>query len=154
MAKLDLFSGQQPFNIFLLFKKQNRKFCEINLHRFHKVTSLPASTFCFCLISCSYTESVGGVHYTTSAKQNKGVQELFLDLSKSMYMYVRYCSEGLHVDTLGILDSSGSTASPASNPFETKSTQANSRRSIIVEEDLKATQRNNGDRGSSGGGCC
>ena len=31
----------------------------------------------------SYAESVGAKHYYTSAKQNKGVGELFLDLAKS-----------------------------------------------------------------------
>lgn len=31
----------------------------------------------------SFAASVGAKHYNTSAKQNKGIQELFLDLSKS-----------------------------------------------------------------------
>lgn len=39
-------------------------------------------------VYCSYAESVGAVHYTASAKQNKGVQELFLDLSKSKFASV------------------------------------------------------------------
>ena len=39
---------------------------------------------CACPVPLySYAASVGAVHYTTSAKQNKGIQELFLDLSKS-----------------------------------------------------------------------
>ena len=32
---------------------------------------------------CSYAASVGAKHYYTSAKQNRGVSELFLDLAKS-----------------------------------------------------------------------
>ena len=40
----------------------------------------------FCFGVCSYAQSVGAVHYSASAKQNKGVQELFLDLSKSEWM--------------------------------------------------------------------
>ena len=37
-----------------------------------------------CVRVCySYAESVGAVHYSASAKHNKGIQELFLDLSKS-----------------------------------------------------------------------
>lgn len=32
---------------------------------------------------CSYAESVGAKHYHTSAKLNKGIEELFLDLCKS-----------------------------------------------------------------------
>ena len=37
-----------------------------------------------CLLVCflSYAASVGAKHYHSSAKQSKGVQELFLDLSK------------------------------------------------------------------------
>ncbi|GAM28383.1 hypothetical protein SAMD00019534_115590 [Acytostelium subglobosum LB1] len=33
----------------------------------------------------SYAASVGALHYTTSAKLNKGVEELFLDLTKRMF---------------------------------------------------------------------
>uniref|UniRef100_A0A3Q0SFP0 Ras-related protein Rab-21 n=1 Tax=Amphilophus citrinellus TaxID=61819 RepID=A0A3Q0SFP0_AMPCI len=33
---------------------------------------------------CSYAESVGAKHYHTSAKLNKGIEELFLDLCKRM----------------------------------------------------------------------
>ena len=39
----------------------------------------------FFFFLLSYASSVGAVHYTTSAKQNKGIHELFLDLSKSKY---------------------------------------------------------------------
>ena len=56
----------------------------------------------------------------------------------------------------GILDSQNST--PSAPGGETKSsfaTQVNNRRSIIVEDDLRATQ-NTSDRGGTGGGggCC
>ena len=33
-----------------------------------------------------YAASVGAQHFTTSAKQNRGIQELFLDLSKSEHI--------------------------------------------------------------------
>ena len=36
-----------------------------------------------------YAESVGAKHYYTSAKQNKGVAELFLDLAKSQLQPVQ-----------------------------------------------------------------
>uniref|UniRef100_A0A2K6FVI8 Ras-related protein Rab-21 n=1 Tax=Propithecus coquereli TaxID=379532 RepID=A0A2K6FVI8_PROCO len=36
---------------------------------------------CLCIV---YAESVGAKHYHTSAKQNKGIEELFLDLCKRM----------------------------------------------------------------------
>lgn len=97
---------------------------------------------------------MGAVHYNASAKQNKGVQELFLDLSKSkfsnklcFFVYYLLC-------VLGILDSK--SGRPSAQGSETKSsfaTQVNNRRSIIVEDDLRATQ-NPTDRGGGGGGCC
>ncbi len=43
-----------------------------------------------CHYILRYAESVGAVHYNASAKQNKGVQELFLDLSKSK-CFVQSC---------------------------------------------------------------
>lgn len=42
------------------------------------------------LYSHRYAESVGAKHYHTSAKQNKGIEELFLDLCKSRYYPVCY----------------------------------------------------------------
>ena len=44
---------------------------------------------CLCLCPsclCSYAESVGARHYHTSAKLNKGIEELFLDLCKSKFI--------------------------------------------------------------------
>lgn len=38
---------------------------------------------CVCVCHHSYAESVGAKHYHTSAKLNKGIEELFLDLCKS-----------------------------------------------------------------------
>ena len=35
------------------------------------------------LLSLRYAASVGAKHYHTSAKQSKGIQDLFLDLGKS-----------------------------------------------------------------------
>lgn len=40
------------------------------------------------LLSYRYAESVGAKHYHTSAKQNKGIEELFLDLCKSRYYLI------------------------------------------------------------------
>ena len=34
----------------------------------------------------AYASSVGAKHYSTSAKLNQGVEELFLDLAKRMYI--------------------------------------------------------------------
>lgn len=33
---------------------------------------------------CSYAEKVGAIHFQTSAKLNKGVEEMFLTLTKKM----------------------------------------------------------------------
>uniref|UniRef100_A0A672QMJ2 RAB21, member RAS oncogene family n=1 Tax=Sinocyclocheilus grahami TaxID=75366 RepID=A0A672QMJ2_SINGR len=40
--------------------------------------------FFFCCLFFRYAESVGAKHYHTSAKLNKGIEELFLDLCKRM----------------------------------------------------------------------
>lgn len=40
----------------------------------------------FCYLIYRYAESVGAKHYHTSAKQNKGIEELFLDLCKSKFV--------------------------------------------------------------------
>lgn len=40
-----------------------------------------------------YAESVGAKHYHTSAKQNKGIEELFLDLCKSRCIQTLYILE-------------------------------------------------------------
>ena len=37
-----------------------------------------------CAFPFSYATSVGGAYVETSAKQNKGIEELFLDMSKRM----------------------------------------------------------------------
>ena len=42
---------------------------------------------------CSYAASVGATHFSTSAKQNKGIQELFLDLSKSKLQLLLFINE-------------------------------------------------------------
>ena len=80
----------------------------------------------------------------------RGVQSA--SISCTVVIYCRLFTIA-HPLPVGIIDRSTNTSSPASNPFDSKSSQPNSRRSIIVEEDLKATQRNN-DRGSGGGGGC
>ena len=43
---------------------------------------LPYTVQCFL---CSYAKSVGAKHFHTSAKLDKGIEELFLDLSRSEY---------------------------------------------------------------------
>ena len=55
----------------------------------------------------------------------------------------------------GILDShTGVAAVPGSEAKSSFATQANSRRSIIVEDDLRATQNNSDGQGTGGGGGC
>lgn len=39
---------------------------------------------------CRYAASVGAKHFHTSAKLNKGIEEMFLDLSKSESAQTRY----------------------------------------------------------------
>ena len=39
--------------------------------------------FCYCI---SYAATVGAKHYPTSAKLNKGLEEMFLDLTKRLLM--------------------------------------------------------------------
>lgn len=49
------------------------------------------------LYLCSYAESVGAKHYHTSAKLNKGIEELFLDLCKSKpHLKCKYCCDKQH----------------------------------------------------------
>ncbi|XP_064396971.1 ras-related protein Rab-21-like [Halichondria panicea] len=64
----------------------------------------------------SYAASVGATHFSTSAKQNKGIQELFLDLSKR------------------IIDSGLSAQQPKNDKLF--AAQTTGRRSIIVEDDF------------------
>ena len=46
-------------------------------------------TFCVCILHDSYAESVGATHFLTSAKQNKGLEECFVDLTQSKYPLIR-----------------------------------------------------------------
>ena len=53
----------------------------------------------------------------------------------------------------GILDSQANAPPPAGNisePISSYPSQQNSRRGIVVEDDMRATQNSKG----SGGGCC
>ena len=68
-----------------------------------------------------------------------------------------HCAYSIMVSLMdvGILDSQ--TSAPTVPGSETKSsfgTQANSRRSIIVEDDLRATQNNFDRQGTGGDGGC
>ncbi|XP_069844814.1 ras-related protein Rab-21 [Dipodomys merriami] len=74
----------------------------------------------------SYAESVGAKHYHTSAKQNKGIEELFLDLCKRMI-------ETAQVDERA--KGNGSSQPGAA------------RRGVQIIDDEPQAQ-------SSGGGCC
>ena len=98
---------------------------------------------------------MGAVHYSASAKQNKGVQELFLDLSKSKCICCMVMLIGNYLLMyVGILDfRTNLPSAPGSEAKSSFVTQGNSRRSIIVEDDLRATQSNS-DRGTGGGGGC
>ena len=46
-----------------------------------------------------YAASVGATHFLTSAKLNKGIPELFLDLSKSEYTVARITSQAPQTET-------------------------------------------------------
>eukprot|EP00051_Salpingoeca_urceolata_P026916 m.479265 g.479265 ORF g.479265 m.479265 type:complete len:198 (+) comp21386_c0_seq1:524-1117(+) len=63
----------------------------------------------------AYAESVGAVHFNTSAKLNKGIEEMFLDLSKRMIA--------------------------AASPSGTKS---GNRRSVVVMDDAPAKETSGG----------
>lgn len=54
------------------------------------------------------------------------------------------------MNSAGILDSQTDVPSQGSNVPEAYSAQANKRRNIVVEDDLRATQSSNG----GGGRCC
>lgn len=41
-------------------------------------------------MSCRYSKSVGATHYNTSAKLNKGLDEVFIHLTKSMCILLVY----------------------------------------------------------------
>ena len=49
----------------------------------------------YCLLHHRYALSVGAKHFQTSAKQNKGVEELFLDLTKSKTLFQNHVYDSL-----------------------------------------------------------
>ncbi|PIK62082.1 putative ras-related protein [Apostichopus japonicus] len=74
-----------------------------------------------------YAQSVGAKHYHTSAKLNKGIEEMFLELSKDML-------ESSSSDLLGGGSSSGSNARKS--------------KTVTIVDDEAANES------SGGGGCC
>ena len=52
----------------------------------------------------SYAASVGAKHYHSSAKLNKGIEELFLDLSKSKLTWEHYITETVAFDVNTLLN--------------------------------------------------
>ncbi|XP_011403875.1 PREDICTED: ras-related protein Rab-21-like [Amphimedon queenslandica] len=79
-----------------------------------------------------YAASVGAKHFYTSAKQNKGIEEMFLDLSKRL------------------LEKEGNNSNPSStNPSSTRRPGG-----ITVTDDSIRTDRPSGGGGGGGGGCC
>lgn len=58
---------------------------------------------CYCFVHSHiiyrYAESVGAKHYYTSAKQNKGIGELFLDLAKSLFITVCFVAMETEFDS-------------------------------------------------------
>lgn len=54
-----------------------------------------------------YAESVGAKHYHTSAKQNKGIEELFLDLCKSAYSSVSAFNSGFDKTVVNVSSQEG-----------------------------------------------
>ena len=47
----------------------------------------------------SYAQSVGAKHFQTSAKLNKGVEELFFDLTKGIRKVLVLSDRALHIDS-------------------------------------------------------
>lgn len=81
-----------------------------------------------------YAASVKAKHYQTSAKLNKGIQELFLDLAKRM-----------------LEAQSSSSGSGSSNPMgaaRQPQSQGGGRRQVILADDAS------NQPSSGGGGCC
>lgn len=92
-----------------------------------------------------YAASVGAKHYQTSAKQNKGIEEMFLDLTRRKWilLVVRGLPLASHVCRLasprlpkGMLSGSGSNAS-----------RRTERKSIVVTDAPEPQKQ-------AGGGCC
>lgn len=67
--------------------------------KFAIVESFMPMTLFFLFSLLRYAESVGAKHYHTSAKQNKGIEELFLDLCKSTYTHVSTFKSGFKTVT-------------------------------------------------------
>lgn len=59
--------------------------------QFFHVEIIFGSRFADLSLVYRYAASVGAKHFQTSAKQNKGVEELFLDLSKRRSIIVLLC---------------------------------------------------------------
>ena len=77
-----------------------------------------------------YAASVGAKHYYTSAKQNKGIQELFFDLSKRL-----------------LEKSAGSSPDLSNTPRRVS-------QGITVEDDSIRPNGSQGGRNGGGSGCC
>jgi len=54
----------------------------------------------YCLNHSSYTTSVGAKHFHTSAKTNKGIEDMFLELCKSKYLLTLNTTISKHLVTL------------------------------------------------------
>jgi hypothetical protein len=42
----------------------------------------------------SYAESIGASHFVTSAKAGTGIDDVFSDIAKSMFLFILYISQG------------------------------------------------------------
>jgi Ras-related protein Rab-21 len=80
-----------------------------------------------------YAESVGAKHYSTSAKLNKGLEELFLDLTKRMLVNVPSTGAGPNRDAPTGYQSGGAPQRTASNK-------------IIISAEAEESKKS--------GGCC
>ena len=93
----------------------------------------------------AYARSVGAIHVGTSAKLNKGLEEIFLELTSSAFVCVRAvsCPDLTRPRRIGMLEREkrGGATSSAGGAGKKR------RKLIIVDDDLDAS-------GQSSGGCC
>ncbi|PIO27799.1 hypothetical protein AB205_0166600 [Aquarana catesbeiana] len=91
----------------------------------------------------SYAESVGAKHYHTSAKQNKGIEELFLDLCKMQRRRATDAASNRCCIHLGMIETAQVDERAKGNG---PSQAGGARRGVQIVDDEPQAQ--------SAGGCC
>ena len=103
-----------------------------------------------------YAESVGAQHYSTSAKLNQGVNELFLDITKSKIKYINIIIKNVIsififiIKNLEMIQKFDSNPNNSSNTSSNKSSSRQGRSNIQVVDDNEQEQSNN----TTKSGCC